>query len=98
MIGASHLPQFQEYAIVIGVSEFLLEGGVLAKYQSHEFPSISFKATGNGEIYIVNGHHRIVAWKSIHQELLNQLHSYEHLLTGESAVASDHDTPEHRGT
>jgi len=93
--GSHHIyPKFQEYAIVIAVSESLLEGSVLAKYQSHEFPSISFKATGNGEIYIVNGHHRIAAWKSIHQELLNQLHSYERLLTGGLEVASDHDTPE----
>ncbi|KAF8803067.1 hypothetical protein BYT27DRAFT_7214906 [Phlegmacium glaucopus] len=87
-------PKSQEYAITIAVSPSLLNTNTLATYQSHEFPNINFKVHNNSNIYIFNGHHRIAGWKVVHQQLLSQLHTYEHLLKGGFSVASDNDTPE----
>lgn len=94
--GGGHriFPKFQEYAITIAVSSSLLDGVTLSKYQSHDFPPITFKTAANGNIYIVNGHHRIAGWKFIHSELLKQLNEYEAQLKGAFSVASDNDTPE----
>lgn len=91
--GTHHIyPKFQEYAIISAVSASLLPDGMLANYQSHEFPNITFNDSDNGSVYIVNGHHRIAAWKTVNKELLDQLHSYEHILKGGFSVANDHDT------
>lgn len=76
------------------MSASLLENSILARYQSHDFPAITFKPNNNGNIFIVNGHHRIAAWKSVHQELVDRLHYYERLLKRQFSVASDNDTPE----
>jgi hypothetical protein len=74
-------------------SSSLIDNNTLAKYQSHNFPTITFKENNNGNIYIINGHHRIAAWKAVHQEHLDQFKSYEQLLKGGIAVANDnHDT------
>ncbi|KAF8809458.1 hypothetical protein BYT27DRAFT_7254590 [Phlegmacium glaucopus] len=61
--GGSHCiyPKFQEYAIVLAVSASLIDNNTLAEYQSHKFPPITFKENNNGNIFIINGHHRIAA-------------------------------------
>ena len=73
-------PKFQEYAINIAASSSLVEGIALAKYQSHDFPPIVFNGEATGAIYIINGHHRIAAWRQVHQALLGQMQSYEKIL------------------
>jgi len=83
----------QEYAIVIAASSSLLEGVTLADYHSYEFPSITFKAEAVGQICIINGHHRIAAWKQVHQSLLLQLTGLQKLLQ-DFKVFSDYDSPE----
>lgn len=90
--GGRIYPTIQEYAIVVAISESLLEESELAAYNSHEFPNISFKDTP-GEIHIVNGHHRIEALILKHKQLLEQYHRYQKLLKGVK-VASDHDSQE----
>jgi len=98
--GGSHriFPKFQEYAITLAVSSSLLDGITLSTYKSCDFPNITFNTNdnNNSNIYIVNGHHRIAAWKSVHQQQISQLQSYENLLKGKYAVASDDETPEIR--
>jgi hypothetical protein len=86
-------PKVQEYAITIAVSSSLIEDSTLAKYQSHDFPTVTFKENSNGNIYIVNGHHRIAAWKAVHRGLLEKLHENRQILKGDLSVANDHDTP-----
>ena len=75
-------PKFQEYAINIAASSSLVEGIALAKYKSHDFPPIVFNGEATGAIYIINGHHRIAAWRQVHQALLGQMQSYEKILKG----------------
>jgi hypothetical protein len=75
-------PKFQEYAIIIAASSSLVKDIALAEYQSHDFPPVVFNSKAAGKIYIINGHHRIAAWKQIHQALLEQLQSYETMLKG----------------
>ena len=95
--GGGHqiFPKYQEYAITIAVSSSLLKKEDLAEYQSDEFPNITFNSNEhNGSIYIVNGHHRIAAWKHVHDAFLTQLHKYESILKNRISVASDDDTRE----
>ena len=73
-------PKFQEHAIIIAASSLLVNDITLAKYQSHDFPPIVLNGEAAGNIYIINGHHRIAAWRQIHQALLTQLQSYEKML------------------
>ena len=69
-------PKFQEYAITVAASSLLVKDIALAEYQSHNFPPIVFNSKAAGKIYIINGHHRIAAWKQIHQALLEQLRRF----------------------
>ncbi|KAF8954650.1 hypothetical protein BDZ97DRAFT_1765880 [Flammula alnicola] len=85
-------PLFQQYAIVVAVSSTYLEGLELAKYQSNTFPYIKFNAeVKSGSVHIINGHHRIAAWKEVHEPFLKQLHDIESILKGLN-ITSDHDT------
>lgn len=95
--GGRLYPKWQEYAIVIAVSNALVTGAGLADYQSHNFPKFSFNAdpTGMASVYIVNGHHRIEGWILRHQALLNSYTQYQQILTkADSNIAGDHDTSE----
>ena len=52
---------FQENALVIGVTRNLLEGVNLADYQSNDFPRTPFAELGDGQkgqVIWVNGHHQ----------------------------------------
>lgn len=89
--GTQLYPKFQEHALTFAVSNGLLEGATLSKYQSNQFPPV-FLATGvNGEVLIVNGHHRIAVYKEVNASLLGQLSKYKKTLS-EFKVASDNDT------
>jgi hypothetical protein len=94
--GGGHriFPKFQEYAITIAVSSSLMNYDTLAKYQSHDFPNITFKSDNNGSVYIINGHHQIAAWKRVHNALLLQQQKYVNIMKGRFAVDSDGDTSE----
>ena len=88
-------PKFQEHAIIIAASISLVKDIALSKYKSHDFPQIVFNdkeeeeeedeedeedEEAAGKICIINGHHRIAAWKQLHKDLLAQLHGYEKML------------------
>lgn len=81
-------PKFQEHAIIISASSSLIKDIALSKYKSHEFPPIVFNEKVAGEIFIINGHHRIAAWKQIHRDLLTQLKGYEKILEEAGACSN----------
>jgi hypothetical protein len=78
-------PKVQEHAIIIAASRLLIKDIALSKYQSHDFPPIVFNGKVAGNVYIVNGHHRIAAWKQLHADLLVQLQEYQNILKGNGA-------------
>jgi len=84
---------FQEHALTIGISGKLLKGVTISAYQSHEFPLLVFANDRNGQVMILNGHHRIQASKKVHAGKLIRLEEYNKSLKG-FEVASDHDTPQ----
>lgn len=83
---------FQEHALTMGVSGKLMDGVQLASYQSNEFPRLVFAADPNGQLLVLNGHHRIDASKKMHGLELQQLSEYKKGLKG-FEVTSDNDTP-----
>lgn len=92
--GGRLYPTLQEFAIVIAVSESLLQGIEVAPYNSHEFPAITFKENVPGEIHIINGHHRIEALITNQKYLLTQAMSYRASSMGKLfKTGSDADTP-----
>ena len=58
--------------IIVAASSLLIKDIALSNYQSHDFPSIVFNGKVAGEVYIINGHHRIAAWKQVHKDLILQ--------------------------
>lgn len=84
-------PLNQEYAITIAVTRSLIDNVELGKYRGIEFPDFRFN-NANGEIHIVNGHHRIAAWKEINKLLLDNLSKVKKVLGPGLQVASDQDT------
>jgi len=86
-------PHFQQHALIVGVTKGLVDSTALAQYQSNQFPRIVLANDTNGELLIINGHHRIAAYKKVHAMLLEQHTKYEQTL-GTFKVASDFDNSE----
>lgn len=92
--GGRIYPLIQQHAIIVAISETLLEGVNLSPYNSHIFNTVSFKENATGEIHIINGHHRIEAMIIKHKYLLDQYNQCQKLLSKDFKVASDADTEE----
>lgn len=92
--GGRIYPLVQQHAIIVAVSETLLEGVNLSSYNSHSFNTVSFKENVAGEIHIINGHHRIEAMILKSKYLLDQYNHCQKLLSKDFKVASDADTAE----
>ena len=88
---------FQENALVIGVTRNLLEGVNLAEYQSNDFPRTTFaklKDGQKGQVIWVNGHHRRELKRLLNKELLEKLEQLKKALGKKFSITSDDDTPE----
>ena len=91
--GGLLFPKSQEFAVIIAASKSLLDGIELEPYESHIFPDITFKDSADGEIHVVNGHHRMEALISKNKSLLTLQNKY--LRTLELfKIPSDNDTQE----
>ena len=88
--GATIYPEFQEFALTIAITKSLLDETTLAAHESGQFPRIVLANNKDGEILIVNGHHRIEAYQTVHEKLLTRLAAYRKNLR-DLEVASDRD-------
>jgi hypothetical protein len=82
--------EFQQYALTIAITKSLLNGTTLAEHESGKFPRVVLANDTDGDVLIVNGHHRIEADKKVHENLLHRLTGYKKNLHGYE-VPGDYD-------